>query len=99
MLARKEIYRLLNEYGLKEAVKERWASDYTRVSSVKLMMVITDYEKKLGKGSKPKKDLNTMNPDDISDKGLRKAFIKLLSTLQASNTLFPEEVEEILAEL
>lgn len=99
MLSRKEIYRLLNEYGLKEAVKERWASDYTRVSSEKIMMVIRDYEKKLGIGVKPKKELSKVKPDDISDTGLRKAFVKLLSTLQASGTLYPNEVEEILAEL
>ena len=99
MLTRKEIYRLINEYGLKEAVKEKWASDYTRVSSDKLMDIIAAYEKSIGKNAKPKKPLSELQPKDISDVGLRKALIKLLSTLQASNTLFPEEVEEILAEL
>lgn len=99
MLKRKEIYELLNEYGLKEAVKEKWLSDYTRVSSEKLMVIITDYQKRKGIAPKPKKELDKVTPDDISDKGLRKSFIKLLSTLQASNTLFPDEVEDILNEL
>ena len=99
MLKRKEIYKLLNEYGLKEAVKEKWLSDYTRVSSEKLMVIITDYQKRKGIAPKPKKGLDKVTPDDISDKGLRKCFIKLLTTLQASDTLFPDEVEDILNEL
>lgn len=99
MLKRKEIYKLLDEYGLKETVREKWLSDYTRVSNEKLLVIIEDYRKKHGIVSGTKKQLNELKPDDISDKGLRKSFIKLLSTLQASNTLFPEEVEDILSEL
>lgn len=100
MLPRKEINRLIKEHGLQETVKERWASDYTRVSSEKLMQIIEEHERKLGISTKsPKKSLDKVTPSDISDVGLRKAFIKLLSTLQASDTLYPQEVEEILSEL
>jgi uncharacterized protein YjiS (DUF1127 family) len=99
MLSRQEIYRFIKEHGLQEAVKEKWASDYTRVSSEKLMQVIEAYNRKFNNNKTSKKPLNKVTPDDISDIGLRKAFIKLLSTLQTSETLYPQEVEEILSEL
>lgn len=96
---RQEINRKIKEYGLREVVKERWGSDYTRVSSERLQMVIDDYEKKYGiskRQSQPK--LEEINPSKIDATKLKKAFIKLVTILQTTETLLPEEVEEILQE-
>lgn len=101
MLPRKEIYRKLKEYGLQEEVKEKWATDYTRVSSVRLMEIIEKHEKMLNaynKSSK-KKTVNDVKPEEITNEGLKRAFIKLVSTLQASDTLYADEAEDVLAEL
>jgi hypothetical protein len=100
MLTRKEIFQKIKAHGLQEAVKERWHSDYTRVSSAKLMEIIVEHEKMLARyNKKPEAKINDIKPDKIGALGLKKAFVKLLTILQTSETLYPEEVEEILQEL
>lgn len=97
--SRQEIYRKIKEYGLKHAVKERWGSDYTRVSSERLQMVIDDHEKRLGiSKNTPTRKLEDVVPEKIDLIGLKKAFVKLVSILQTTDTLLPDEVEEILQE-
>lgn len=98
-LNRKEIVEQLKEYGLLEQVKIMFGDNYTRVSTENLDCVIQWYNKKHNPEKKELKRVEQVEPENINDLGLRKAFVKLLTTLQMSETLFPDEISSILEEL
>lgn len=96
-LNRKEIVEQLKEFGLLEEVKRMFGDNYTRITTENLNCVIESYNKK---HNPPKlKTTADVDPEEINDLGLRKAFVKLLTTLQMSETLFPDEISSILEEL
>lgn len=103
MLTRREIYKKIKDYGLEAEIKIKFGDNYTRIPSVDLCRLIEKYqdlEKECCNCKKSTaKTINDVNIDEITDPGLRRAFVKLVATLQTSKTLYPEEVEDILKEL
>ena len=97
-LNRKEIVQRLKELGLTEKVKTVFGDNYTRVSNENLQFILDEYDKR-NNPKEPERKIEDVKPDSIGDLGLRKAFVKLLTTLQMSETLYPEEISEILKEL
>ena len=102
---RKELYNKINEIGssIKDAIKEYYGDNYTRIPSDKLKAFIDDWN---GTNETEISKLKDIKPEDLRDVfefeepifngDIATNFIKLVATLQVKRILTKEEVEEIL---
>ena len=103
---RKELYSKINEIGgnIKNAIKEHYGDNYTRIPSDKLEEFINDWIATTSKTENS--EMNDIKPEDLKDvvklekptfnENIASNFIKLIATLQVKRILTKEEAEEIL---
>ena len=86
-MSRKDLYAKVKQLDIAEAIKSAYGDNYTRVSNADLEAFInkTEASKKVKKS--PAKNIST--------KGEKAAFIKLLSILQARKIVSAKEAEEV----
>lgn len=104
---RKELYSKINEIGndIKNAIKECYGDNYTRISSDKLKAFLDDWIGTCCANETKESKENNVESNDvesnktITTKGVANQLIKLVATLQLKRIITKSEAVEILAEL
>lgn len=90
-MTRKELYSKVKELKAEEAIKAKFGDNYTRVSNADLEAFISGFGKK-----ESKKVTKVTAPAPKANNGdVKKAFVALLSTLQANKVIKAKDADEI----
>lgn len=91
-MTRKELYSKVKELKAEEAIKSKFGDNYTRVSNADLEAFINGFGKKESK----KITTKVAAPASKANNGnVKKAFVALLSTLQANKVIKAKDADEI----
>lgn len=85
---RKELYSKVKELKAEEAIKVKFGDNYTRVSNADLEAFLKGF------GKKSVKKVATPAPK-ANNGDVKKAFVALLSTLQANKVIKAKDADEI----
>ena len=84
----KELYSKIKELKVEEAIKVKFSGNYTRVSNADLEAFLKGF------GVKSVKKVATPAPK-ANNGDVKKAFVALLSTLQANKVIKAKDADEI----